>query len=65
MGHRRYQVIIHQMRGRWFVYVPELSIHTQSASLTEAEPGARDAISALLGVDPRTFDIALSVKVSS
>jgi len=65
MGHRRYQVIIHEIRGRWFVYVPELSIHTHSESLTEAEPGARDAISAVLGVDPRAFDIALSVKISS
>jgi hypothetical protein len=60
----KYQVIIHEIGSRWFIYVPAFSIHTQSGSLVEAEPGARDAISAMLGVDPRAFDVAISVRVS-
>jgi hypothetical protein len=57
-------VIIHEIGGRWFIYVPALSIHAQSGSLVEAESSARDAISAMLGVDPRAFDVKISVKVS-
>ena len=61
----RYQVIIHEIGGRWFIYVPALSIHAHSGSLVEAEVSARHAISAMLGVDPTEFDVAISAKVSA
>lgn len=61
----RYRVIIREIGGRWFVDVPALSIHIECASFMEAEPWARNAISAMLGADPRDFDVAIDLKVSA
>ena len=61
----RYRVIIREIDGRWFVDVPTLSIHIQCSSFMDAEPWARDAISAMLGADPREFDVAINLKASA
>jgi hypothetical protein len=61
----RYRVIIREIGGRWFVDVPALSIHIQCASFMDAEPWARDAISTMVGADPREFDVAINLKASA
>jgi hypothetical protein len=64
-GRHRYRVVIREIGGRWFVDVPALSIHIQCPSFLDAEPWARDAISAMLGADPREFDVAINLKASA
>jgi hypothetical protein len=61
----RYTVIISEIGGRWFVDIPSLSIHLQCSSFVDTESWARDAISAMLDVDPRMFDLAVSLKASA